>query len=359
MPLLAQDDDKKASAAADYFDVSGMENEPRKAAPADIVKTAMSKSRILMTGDTNHFNGDIIALAQSPAMLAAAKDGGATHIAIEVDQGLQHVADKYIANQVSRPVLEQFIDRMYRDAQNNEDGTFTRLVLDTVDFAKQNDMKIVFADPHNGWGNKPSGLSPEEDEKWELENSRDRFRDTELVGKLNNILDSDKNAKIYMAYGDAHFSVDNGNKDSLNGPMTKISLYSDRADLENFEKQMQDPNAFGRKMGWMGVKPDLVYFMDEGTFATTNETSNEVKNALKEMDAKSTIKPSNTGFTSSTANYGLDDDKRSLTSGKAFNQAASGVTTTADQGIEITSPALQQKAASNAASYLSTGTSGP
>lgn len=352
-------DDLKASAPAEYFDASGMDSKPRPTSPTALVTAAMKESKVLMAGDTNHFNGNIAGLAQSTEMLAAAKKGGATHIAIEVDQGLQHAADKYMNNQIDRKGLETFVQRMYQGGQNNEDGAFTRMVLNTVDFAKDNNMKVVFADPHNGWGNKPGGLSPEEDEKWELENSRDRFRDTELVNRLNGILDSDKDAKIYMAYGDAHFSVDNGNKDSINGQMTKISLYSDRADFDKFEKDMQDPKAYGRQMGWMGVKPDLVYFMDEKTFSTTNETSNGVRKSVNEISAQPNP-AAKQGFTSSTSNYGLEDGKKTaLSSETAFNRAASSVTPAPDQGVEINNPTLQQKVAQNATLYLSTGTTGP
>lgn len=356
MPSLLGNDAIKDTANADHFDVSGMNSSPRSVSLTSLVTAAMKESKLLMAGDTNHFNGDINALAQSPTMLSAAKKGGATHIALEVDQGLQHAADKYMNNQIGRPDLEKFIDRMYQGAQNNEDGAFTRLVMNTVDFAKNNDMKVVFADPHNGWGNKPSDLSPEDDAKWELENSRDRFRDTQLVNKLNNILESDKDAKVYMAYGDAHFSVDNGNKDSIDGPMTKISLYSTRADLENFEKDMQDPKAFGRQMGWMGVKPDLVYFIDTQTFSTTTETSDAVRKAVNDL----TTKPATLlkqGFTSSTTEYDLDSKKGALTSETAFNRAASAAIPLQDQDIEINNPTLKQKVASNATSYLSTANS--
>jgi hypothetical protein len=66
------------------------------------------------------------------------------------------------------------------------------------------------------------------------------------------------------------------------------------------------------------------------------------------------------GFTSSTSDYGLGDDKKkSITSEAAFNRAASGIPRDPDQGMEIIDPTLQQKAAQNAASYLNTGTNGP
>lgn len=67
------------------------------------------------------------------------------------------------------------------------------------------------------------------------------------------------------------------------------------------------------------------------------------------------------GFTSSAAEYGLDDDNnRKLTSETAFNRAASGEADAPNQDRElIATPALQQKAVQNTPSYLSNGTNGP
>lgn len=344
----------KLAPSPNYFDVSGIDGSPRPAAATDIVKTSMRQSRIFMAGDTNHFNGDIIGLALSPAMLTAAKDGGATHIAIEIDKGIQWQADKYMKGEISRQAFTQTIDNMYMGQQNNAEGAFTRLIVDTVDFAKNNNMQIVFADPHNGWGNKPNGMSPQDEKKWELENARDRFRDTELVDRLNSILEDNTQSKIYFAYGDAHLSVDNGNKASLNGPVTKMSLYSNRADLENFEKIMQNPEAHGRQMGWMAIKPELVYFIEEQAVATTSATPAELRRAIDEVaPAQKSI---HNGFSSATSEYGLNDDqKKTLTAETAFNKVA----TVFAEGTEISNPPLKQKVASNANSYLSIGIIGP
>lgn len=68
--------------------------------------------------------------------------------------------------------------------------------------------------------------------------------------------------------------------------------------------------------------------------------------------------PPKQGFTSSAPEYGLNNiQKTTLTSETAFNLAAFTITPDSEQGIEITKPDLKQKVASNAASYLHTGSS--
>lgn len=335
------------------FDVSGIDSVPRPIEPTSLVTAAMKESRVLMAGDTDHYNIEVLNLALSEPMLSAAKKGGATHIALEIDKGLQWRADQFMKDEISVDDLKKAIHMMYAEQQSNENGEFTNRIVDTAVFAKNNDMKIIFSDPHNGWGNKPSGLTPEQDEKWELENARDRFNDTELVDRLNKILQSDKDAKIYLTYGDAHFSVNNGNKESIIGPMTKLSLYSSRANLNGFENIMQNPDAHGRKMGWMEVKPDLVYFIEEKTFSTTNATSDEIKKAINAIPSEQ-ANTSKQGFSSSAENHITTDCSLS----KEFTCAAT-TNSSADKLGNATNPALSRTVSANDAFYLSRGTSGP
>lgn len=240
----------------------GLNERPQSSPFSNIIKAAAKNADIVMMGDTDHFDADVHGLIAKDENLKALKDAGYTHMAVEVSERMQHWVDKFNRDELTQKEFEDKIHMSLQVAQSNENGAWTRQLGKMAAFAKTNDMKLVFIDPGNGENWCANDLKGEEMEACELENDRSRFRDSALSSSLNSLLKETPNAKVFQVYGAGHYSVDNGSKEQLEGRSIKIDVYKNRAFYEADKADAKQADSYAEKMGWGGVKPDLVYMMD-------------------------------------------------------------------------------------------------
>lgn len=240
----------------------GLNERPQSSPFANVIKAAAKHADIVMMGDTDHFDPDVHGLIAKDENLKALKDAGYTHIAVEVSDRMQHWIDKFNRDDLTQKEFEDKIHMSLQVAQSNENGAWTRQLGKMASFAKDNGMKLVFIDPGNGENWCSNDLKGEALEACEIENDRSRFRDSALSSSLNSLLKEAPNAKVFQVYGAGHYSVDNGSKELLEGQSVKIDVYKNRAFYEADKTDAKQDNSFGEKMGWGGIKPDLVYMMD-------------------------------------------------------------------------------------------------
>ena len=271
-PRLHNDFSKSSCPAGLPLWEDGITEQPQTRKFADVIKSAAKNADIVMLGDTNHFDPDIHGLMAKDENLQALKDGGYTHITLEVSQRMQHWIDKFNRDELTQKQFEDKIHMSLQVAQSNEDGAWTRQIGKVAAFAKENGMQLAFIDPGNGENWCSNDLKGEELAACELDNDRDRFRDAPLSTSLNSLLKETPNAKVFQVYGSAHYSVDNGSKELLEGKSLKIDVYKSRASYEADKNDTRQDPSHVEKMGWGAIKPDLVYMMETQDAYTTCAT---------------------------------------------------------------------------------------
>ncbi|HRK97144.1 MAG: hypothetical protein KDJ26_07175 [Alphaproteobacteria bacterium] len=270
----------------------GVDSTPSVVPLSDLIKKAAPYADIVMFGDTDHFDPTLRGSIAKDENLQAIKEAGFTHIALEVPKTMQHWVSKLNDGELSQKEFEEKINLPLFVAQGNEKGEWTRTIGKIAQFSKENDIQLVFADPKNGEGVcDPNTLDQKGIDQCEEDLERSRFQDDQLSADHSARVANDPKAKIFQAYGAAHYSVDNGSKEALSGRVIKIDVFQNRADYELDKSENMKPESHAEKMGWGGVKPDLIYMLKSQDAYTTCSTPSSLKEDIHEMptDKRPTI----------------------------------------------------------------------
>ncbi len=255
---------------------SGINPTGTKASIAQVITAAAPHARVIHYADTDHFDSSVRGMMADKGNLDTLKKAGFTDIAIEAPQGLQHWNDKLVDGALTRPEFEEKIHRALAVAQGNEEGAWTRQIGKTAEYARDNDMRLHFADPQNGAKWCDEALPDAQYQSCEKERVLDRYDDTTGLGPL---LKDPAKDKTFLMYGAAHFSLDNGSREAAGGSYLKIDVYKDRPAYEGSKDAYKSDNDHGIPTN--KLKPDLVYLMDEQRVYTTCETSPALKNDVE------------------------------------------------------------------------------
>lgn len=259
---------------------SGIDPAGTTASIAQVIKAAAPHARVIHYADTDHFDASVRGMMGDQNNLETLKESGFTDIAIEASRGLQHWNDKLVDGALTRPEFEEKIHRALSVAQGNEDGAWTRQIGKTAEYARDNNMRLHFADPQNGSGWCDETLPDPAYQACERERILDRYDDRAGLGPF---LKDPAKDKIFLLYGAAHFSLDNGSREAAGGDYLKIDVYKDRPAYEGGKEAYKADNDQGIPTNKR--KPDLVYLMDEQRVYTTCETPPALKNDIEAMDA--------------------------------------------------------------------------
>lgn len=238
----------------------------------EVIRAAAAHADVVMFGDTNHFDPNVRGIMGEDKNLKALKDAGFTHISVEVPKTMQHWVDKFNRDELTQQEFEDSIHLPLQPAQGNENKAWTRQLVKTAAFAKENNMQLVFADPKNGMDGCSSDLEKNEFEKCEEADNVARFRDNALSMATSSVLKENPNHKVFQIYGQAHYSVDNGSKEEIDGRVLKLDVYKNRGSYESDVNENKEPNSEAEKLGWGGVKPDMIYMIDTRDAYTTCST---------------------------------------------------------------------------------------
>jgi hypothetical protein len=253
-----------------------------------VIATAAPHTDVFMYGDTDHYNLSVRGEMQKPENLAALKKSGFTDIAFETSKGLQSWNNAYVDGGLNRDELKAQISPALIAAKGNEKGEWTKQILDTAEFAKANEMNLHFADPNNGSLACDAALSAEE---CDIAETKDRYQDTQLsadhAARLAEPAADNQQRKIFQIYGSAHYSVDNGSRESVGGRTVKMDVYANRGAYESDKTILKEENDRGVMVG--EIKPELVYLLDSGTLHTTCATPPALAADLEQVAAQPSL----------------------------------------------------------------------
>ena len=216
----------------------------------DVVRTAFSKSDLVILGDTDHENGPLADTLESPGVLIGAAEGGATHVIPEAGQ----------------------------DAA---------LRIGLIKLSEQLDMKLHKIDPQPGEEGRKM--------RWNWTGTDEQRRDaildrlemdsTHLARNIRNAVPEGE--KALMIYGAAHFS---GKQDPLvlsSMGMLKIDVYETRAGYESVMDAGKRMNQLSKDQGdnrrLYNNAPEAVYFTDKSTIHPTVDTPDWFRAKLETM----------------------------------------------------------------------------
>lgn len=250
---------------------SGISPQGLKIPLAQIIATSAPHADVFMYGDTDHHNVGLRGEMGKPENLEAIKKSGFTDISIETSKGLQAWNNAYVDGALTRDDLKAQISPALIAAKGNEKGEWTQQILNTAEFAKTNGLNLHFSDPNNGSVVCGVDMSAEQ---CDIAETKDRYQDTQLsadhAARLAEPTANNQPRKILQIYGSAHYSVDNGSRESIGGKTVKMDVYADRAAYESDKTIFKEENKRGVNVN--EIKPELVYFLDSGTLHTTCAT---------------------------------------------------------------------------------------
>lgn len=255
---------------------SGIDSVGTKASFAQVIKVAAPHARIVHFADTDHFDPSVRGVMDNRENLDALRTSGFTDIAIEASRGLQHWNDKLVDGALTRPEFEERIHRALSVTQGNEDGSWTRQIGMTAEYARDHDMRFHFADPQNGSGWCDEAKPDAEYQTCENDRTLDRYDDRSGLGPF---LKDPAKDKTFLMYGAAHFSLDNGSRESTGGSYLKIDVYKDRQAYEGSKDVYKADNDQGIPTN--KLKPDLIYLIDEQRVYTTCQTNPTLKKDIE------------------------------------------------------------------------------
>ncbi|MCB1841160.1 MAG: hypothetical protein KDI61_13005 [Alphaproteobacteria bacterium] len=114
----------------------------------DSIRTAGLAADNIVVGDGNHTDLETRQLLSSEDMMKSLAEAGCAHVCIEVDAGMDYLAQQYASGQITR---EHFINTLsiFLDVINPgevTEGDFLNSVADTIDNAKKFGMDVHFVD---------------------------------------------------------------------------------------------------------------------------------------------------------------------------------------------------------------------
>lgn len=268
---------------------SGIHPTGTKASFAQVIAAAAPHARIVHFGDTDHTDRSVSGVMAEQSHLDALRNAGFTDIAIEAPQDMQHWNDKLADGALTRQEFEAKIHPAFMATQGNENGDWTRQLGKTAAYARDHGMKFHFADPENGSQWCDQNLSEEAFQSCERANTLDRYDDT---GALGSSLRDPGKGKIFLIYGSAHFSLDNGSREAAGGSYLKIDVYKNRQAYEGDKDIFKEDHANGIPVNQL--KPDLIYLIDEQQVYTTCQTASALRSdidAITPESATSSLPP--------------------------------------------------------------------
>lgn len=270
---------KKQSCPADLpMHDSGINPQGTQASFAQVIAAAAPHARIVHFADTDHFDSSIVGVMNNRANLEALRTSGFTDIAIEAPRGLQHWNDKLVDGALTRPEFEKKIHMALSVAQGNGEGAWTRQIGMTAEYARDHGMRLHFADPNNGSGWCDEKLPNAEYDRCETARVLDRYDDRQGLGPF---LKDPAKDKTFIMYGAAHFSLDNGSRESTGGSYLKIDVYKDRPAYEGSKDVYKVDN--DNNIPTNQLKPDLIYLIDEQRVYTTCQTAPGLKQDIESL----------------------------------------------------------------------------
>jgi|GEM_PF-2307124 hypothetical protein len=255
---------------------SGIDPAGTKASFAQVIKAAAPHARVVHFADTDHFDPSVRGVMDNRENLEALRTSGFSDIAIEAPHWLQRWNDKLVDGAVTRPEFEENIHRALSGTQGNGDGSWTRQIGMTAEYARDNGMRFHFADPQNGGKWCDESKPDAEVQACEKEATLDRYDDR---GGLGPFLKDPAKEKTFLMYGAAHFSLDNGSRESTGGSYLKIDVYKDRPAYEGSKDVYKADNDQGIPTN--KLKPDLIYLIDEQRVYTTCDTDPALKKDIE------------------------------------------------------------------------------
>lgn len=278
IPSLSKEFKNKSCPADLPMYDSGINPQGTPASLAQVITAAAPHARIVHFADTNHFDPSVRGKMAEQANLDALKKSGFTDIAIESSRGLQHWNNKLVDGALTRPEFEQKINMAISVAQGNEEGQWTRQIGKMAEYARDQGMRLHFADPNNGEGWCDQKSPEAEYERCEKERVLDRYDDT---GALGPALRDPTKDKVFLLYGAAHFSLDNGSREAAGGNFLKLDVYKDRQAYEGNKIDYKADHQSGIPTNQ--IKPDLVYLIDEQRVYTTCQTAPALKQDVEAL----------------------------------------------------------------------------
>lgn len=252
---------------------SGIDPKGVKLSMDRVLPEAFKNAKVVMYGDTNHFNPMVMRPLENQKNLDALRDAGVKNIGTEMVKSHQPLIDKHYDGSITRDELETaWNDGGLMDSlKGNNTGELTRLYGGLAEYGAQNGIKLHAANPGNGY-------IYGEDGKLKDVGDVARFKDDQLVSDLNAM-----DGKTLLAYGHVHFSTNDSGRNDIEGGLVKMDVYQNRFDFESIRSAMARDATNGYKFN--EAKPDLVYFNDTGTVHTTCATPEVLKNDIQKAAA--------------------------------------------------------------------------